>query len=196
MTTPTTEHTIRLLKPEEITEYAEAGWTLCARNGCPNAHVYYVTRRNSYGQPVRERLCVDHGTGFARRHKAHRAARLRTLGARRHQRQDGVRGVPGLPALARPHRVGARPVRARLPVRRDVPHRGGAGMSVHRRHRRVRRSTSSAVHLVASVAFLTWLLAGWDSPPWLRVMAAVVVVVNVCCWAADLRAETKRETSQ
>lgn len=63
-----------------------------------------------------------------------------------------------------------------------------------RRLRKLRRSTRSAVHLIASVAFLTWLLTGWDSPPWLRAMAAVVVVVNACCWAADLRAETKRET--
>lgn len=69
MTAPTTGHTIRLLKPEEIAEYAEAGWTLCARDGCKHPHVYYVTRRSSYGQTVRERLCTGHGTGFARRHK-------------------------------------------------------------------------------------------------------------------------------
>lgn len=63
-----------------------------------------------------------------------------------------------------------------------------------RKLRTLRRSTRSAAHLVVSVAFLTWLLTGWDSPLWLRAMVAVVVAVNACCWAADLRAETKRKT--
>ncbi len=65
---PTTEHAIRLLTHAESLAYQTAGWTQCARKGCPGAHAYYATRRAATGGLVRERLCVSHAATYANRH--------------------------------------------------------------------------------------------------------------------------------